>query len=295
MRNKGILFALGCYGIWGVFPAYWKLVAEVPALQLVSHRLVWSFAFLMIVMTIMREWEPLRAQTTPRALKLYFLSGALLTVNWLAYIYGVNTGRVVEASLGYFINPLVSVLLGVIFFRERLQPVKWLSIALAAAGVLYLTISYGQPPWISLILAFSFGLYGLIKKLAPLGALHGLTVETLAMFLPALGYLIFVEANGTGSFGHTTTFANVIMIMGGVITAIPLLLFAGAAKRIPLSMIGFMQYITPTMQLFLGVFAYGEPFTTERIIGFSIIWLALIILTVSGLLERRKTLANAAA
>ena len=270
------------------------MLSSVPATQIVAHRLVWSFVFLIVVMTVMRQWEALRAQTSPNTLILYLASGALLTINWLVYIFGVNAGRVVETSLGYFINPLVSVLFGVVFFRERLSFTKWLAIALAAVGVLYLTISYGELPWISLALAFSFGSYGLIKKKAPLGALHGLTVETAAIFLPALGYLIFLEINGTGSFAHTTPFVNFILALSGVVTAIPLLLFAAAARRIPLSMIGFLQYLAPTLQLFLGVVVYGEPFTGERLIGFIIIWAALIIFSASGIYDRRKAALTAA-
>lgn len=295
MRNKGVWLALAGYCIWGFFPAYWKLLNGVPATEVVAHRLVWSLVFLVIVMTVMRQWESLRAQTTRPALWLYTGAGVLLTINWLFYVYGVNSGRVVEASLGYFINPLVSVLFGVIIFQERLQPVKWFSIGLAALGVIYLTLSYGELPWIALGLALSFGSYGVFKKKAPLGALHGLTVETAAMFIPALVYLLFLEGAGTGSFGHGTFSVSLFMILGGIVTSLPLLMFSSAAKIIPLSLIGILQYITPTLQLMLGVLAYGEPFPRDRMIGFAMIWLALIVFTASGLYERRKALAAAAA
>lgn len=292
MRNKGIWFAVSCYVIWGFFPIYWKMLQAVPALQIVAHRLVWSLLFLAVLLTVSRKWKELKTVFTPRMLMLYLLSGVLLSVNWLVYIYGVNAGFVVETSLGYFINPLVSVLFGVFIFHERLPLSKWVSIGIAALGVLYLTISYGALPWISLVLAVSFALYGLVKKLSPLSALNGLSLETAAMFLPSLGYLLFVQSQGTGAFGQVGLGPGIhfLIIFSGVITAIPLLLFASAAHEIPLSMIGFLQYIAPTLQFLLGVFVYGEPFNSERLIGFSIIWLALIVFSLGGIYERRKAL-----
>jgi chloramphenicol-sensitive protein RarD len=288
--NKGIIYAIGCYLIWGFFPIYWKFLKSVPAVEIVAHRLAWSLVFLAVVVTVLRGWQDLRQSINRRVLLIYLAAGVLLTINWLVYIYGVNAGFVVETSLGYFINPLVSVLFGVIFFREKLPPSKWIPVLLAAAGVLYLTISYGALPWIALALAFSFGLYGLVKKLSPLNALPGLTLETAVMFIPALGYLLFLETQGTGSFGHSSLLVSVLMAFAGVVTAIPLLLFSSAARSIPLSTIGILQYIAPTLQFCLGVFVYGESFTTERLIGFSIIWLALILFSVGGMYERRKAL-----
>lgn len=293
MRNRGIWFALACYFLWGLFPIYWKLLQEVPAGQIVAQRLVWSLVFLAILLTVRRQWAELRSVITLRRLLIYFLSGALLTVNWLIYIYGVNAGFIVETSLGYFINPLVSVLFGVVIFRERLPLSKWIAIGLAAAGVLYLTIRYGTLPWIALSLAVSFGLYGLVKKMAPLGALHGLSLETAAMFLPSLGYLLAAQAQGVGAFGRVGPGVLFLIIFSGVVTAVPLLLFSTAAREIPLSMIGFLQYVAPTMQFLLGVFVYGEPFDQNRLIGFSFIWLALLIFSLGGVYERRKALAAA--
>lgn len=293
--NKGILYAVGCYLMWGFFPVYWKLLHSVPALEIVAHRLAWSLVFLAVIVSVLRGWQDLRQSINRRVLLVYLAAGIVLTINWLVYIYGVNAGFVVETSLGYFINPLVSVLFGVIFFREKLPPSKWIPVLLAAAGVLYLTFSYGALPWIALALAVSFGLYGLIKKLSPLAALPGLTLETAAMFVPAVGYLVFLEVQGAGSFGHVGLLENVLMALAGVVTAVPLLLFSSAARSIPLSTIGILQYIAPTIQFSLGVFVYGESFTPQRLIGFSIVWLALILFWAGGMYERRKAFVAARA
>ncbi len=230
----------------------------------------------------------------PRVLLTYTLTAVLLSVNWLIFIYGINSGQVVETSLGYFINPLLSVALGVVFLRERLRPMQWFPVGLAALGVLYLTLQYGSLPWIALGLAFSFGVYGLIKKIAPLGSLHGLSLETGIIFIPALLYLLYAESQGNGSFGHLGLNVTLLLAFAGVITALPLLLFGLAARSIPLTMLGILQYIAPTVQFLLGIFLYQEPFTVTRLVGFSIIWLALLIFTVEGLYERRKRIASAA-
>jgi chloramphenicol-sensitive protein RarD len=290
--NKGIWYGIAAYGIWGLFPIYWKLIHGVPPLQTVAHRLSWSLVFLVILVTVLREWKSLHKAITGRVLAIYALASVLLTINWLVYIWAVDSGFVVESSLGYFINPLVNVLLGVIFLKERLSVYKWIPIGIAAIGVVYLAVSYGSLPWISLALAFTFGFYGLIKKMAPLGSLHGLTLETAILFLPAVGFLVFSETQGVGAFGHISTRTTVLLALAGVVTALPLLLFAGAARSIPLSTLGLLQYIAPTLQFLLGVFAYGEPFTHDRLIGFSIIWAALILLTVGGFYERRKAMVT---
>jgi len=199
----------------------------------------------------------------------------------------VNAGFIVETSLGYFINPLVSVLLGVVILKERIRPWQWVAIGLAAVGVLYLTVSYGSLPWIALTLAFSFGFYGLTKKLAPLNAIQGLTLETGILFLPSVGWLIFSDLTGDGAFLHTGWISDLLMIGAGIVTTVPLLMFASAAKMIPLSMVGILQYIAPTIQLIIGVFVYHEPFSTTRMIGFSIVWFALVIFGIEGWLVRR--------
>jgi chloramphenicol-sensitive protein RarD len=223
----------------------------------------------------------------------YTLTAVLLAVNWLIYIYGINSGQVVETSLGYFINPLLSVALGVIFLRERLRSMQWFPVGLVAVGVLYLTLQYGSLPWIALALAFSFGMYGLIKKIAPLGSLHGLSLETGIIFIPALVYLFVVESQGNGSFGHLGWNVTLLLAFVGVVTALPLLLFGLAARSIPLTLLGILQYIAPTVQFLLGIFLYQEPFTTTRLVGFAIIWLALIIFSLEGAYARRKRIASA--
>jgi len=296
MDKKGILYALGAYSLWGLFPIYWKWLQAVPALQLIGHRIGWSFILLMIVILASRQWTKFRSTLTRRVLGVYLIAGLLLSVNWLIYIWGVNSEHVVETSLGYFINPLLSVLLGMIFLKERLRLLQWLPIGLAASGVIYLTWTYGSLPWIALSLAFTFGFYGLVKKTAPLGSLYGLTLETGLVFLPALAYLVYVESTGQGAFGHTGIISGLLMVGAGAVTTIPLLMFASAARRIPLTMVGILQYIAPTLQFLLGVLLYKEPFTQARLIGFSLVWVALIVFWVEGVFARRsqKTLVEAA-
>ena len=291
--NKGVLSALAAYLIWGIFPVYWKLLTNVPALQIMTHRVVWSFVFVTILLSLRRDWAGLRQAINRRTVVIYLLAGILLAVNWLTYIWSVNAGFILESSLGYFINPLVSVLLGVVFLREKLRPWQWAAVGLAALGENHLTIAHGSLPWISLGLAFTFGMYGFIKKLAPLGSLNGLTLETALILVPALAYLLLAEANGTGAFGHLSAFQNVLLVLTGVVTAIPLLLFSEGARRIPLATLGLLQYVSPTLQFLFGVLVYHEAFTHERVIGFSIIWVALALYSAEGLLVRQRTL-NAA-
>ena len=293
--NKGIASAAGAYALWGFFPIYFKALHAAPADQIVAHRFAWSFLFLIMLVTLRRELPALRASLNRRTLLIYLGAGVLLAANWGLYVWGVNSGHVVETSLGYFINPLVSVVLGVLFLRERLRPLQWVPVVLAAAGVLYLTLSFGKLPWIALGLAFSFGFYGLIKKLAPLGSLHGLTLETGSLFVVAVAYLLAAELRGTGSFGHVAPMTSLLIALSGIITAIPLLLFATGARRVPLSTLGLLQYIAPTVQFIIGVFLYHEPFTTGRLIGFSIIWLALIFFSVESFLAGRQTATPVAA
>lgn len=291
--NRGVLFGVIAYLMWGFFPAYFKALHDVPATQIISHRIVWSALFLALVLTLRKEW----GRMTPvirswRVLLIFTVSGLLLGANWLIYVWGINAGFVVETSLGYFINPLLSVLLGVVFLRERLRPLQWAPIGMAALGVAYITISYHALPWIALGLAATFGLYGLIKKLAPLDSLYSLTAETVILFIPALIYLGMMERGGQGAFGHIGLIGSLLLAFAGVVTAIPLLLFGSAARQIPLSILGILQYIAPTCQFLLGVLAYGEEFSTGRVIGFSIIWLALMMFTMEGLWQRRKLSAQ---
>lgn len=275
---KGFWYAFGAYAWWGFFPIYWKLLKNIPALQLIGHRIVWSFFSLILVIIIIKQWKIFRTSFfNLRTLKIYFIASILIGVNWLTYVWAVNSGHIVETSLGYFINPLISVLIGVIFFREHLRLWQWIPIGLAFTGVIFLTIASGALPWIALILAFSFGFYGLIKKIAPLSSLHGLTLETAILLFPAIIYLLICEKSGDGAFLHNGFLIDVLIIGAGVVTTIPLLMFASAAKRIPLSIVGILQYVAPTFQFLLGVLLYNEPFSTIQFIGYSIVWIALII------------------
>ncbi|CAG0947912.1 Protein RarD [Anaerolineae bacterium] len=286
--NKGIWYALGAYGIWGLFPIYWKWLHQVSALQVIGHRIIWSSLILLGVVSLTRQWSAFRqAIFAPRVLRIYFVAAIVLSLNWLVYVWAVNAGFVIESSLGYFINPLVNVALGVILLRERLRPWQWLPIILATIGVVYLTFAYGSLPWIALTLAISFGLYGFIKKTAPLNSLYGLTVETTILFIPASLFLIYSETTGQGAFLHFGTLTDIVLIGAGIMTTVPLLLFASAARRIPLSLIGILQYIAPTLQFLCGVFLYQEPFTPSQLIGFGFVWVSLIIFAVEGFLSHR--------
>ncbi len=286
--NKGIFLAIGAYLIWGFLPIYLKTIQEVPDIQILIHRSIWSFIFLAFLISIQKNWGDIRrALRTPKTLFFGIIAACLLAVNWLTFIFAVNAGFIVESSLGYFINPLISVLLGVVFLRERLRPFQWFAVSIAAIGVLYLTISYGTLPWIALALAFSFGLYGLSKKTSALDSVKGLTLETGILSIPAFAFLFILEFEGLNVFGHQSAFITLMLILLGLVTALPLLLFGGAAQSINLSTLGLLQYIAPTGQFLIGVFVYHEPFTQARLIGFSIIWLALIVFTAEGLTHKR--------
>ena len=287
--NKGIWYALGAYLTWGLFPIYWKLLAGIPALQLLGHRIFWSFLLLFGIVLFARQVKVFRASLNRRVLLIYSVAAILIAINWLTYVWAVGAGFIVETSLGYFINPLLAVLFGVIFLRERLRPLQWLPIGLATGGVLYLTFAYGSLPWVALTLAFSFAFYGLVKKTAPLGALHGLTLETGILFLPAIAFLLFSEFSGTGAFMHTSPLQDAMLIGAGLVTVIPLWMFSTAAQRIPLTMIGILQYVNPTMQFLLGVLIYKEPFDHRRLIGFGVVWVALILFGLEGYFAQRRT------
>ncbi len=285
--NKGILNGIAAYALWGFFPIYWKLLHHVPALQLLGHRIGWSFLLLLGVILITNQWDDFRSTLNGRAFRIYLIAALLIGVNWLTYVWAVNAGFIVETSLGYFINPLLSVLMGVLFLRERLRTAQWVPVTLAALGVIYLTFAYGRPPWIALMLAFTFGFYGLVKKLAPLGSLYGLTLETGILFLPALAYLGILQVNNTAAFLHTGMTSDLLLVGAGLVTTVPLLMFASAAKQIPLTMIGVLQYLAPTIQFLLGVFVYKEAFDQSRLIGFGLVWLALLIFWVENYLANR--------
>jgi chloramphenicol-sensitive protein RarD len=287
--NKGLWAIVGAFFIWGLFPLYWRMLAAVPSTQIMAHRTVWCAAFVGVYLSVTKGplwWRAVLAQ--PRLLLMLMTSALLVGINWWLYIWSVNSGHIVETSLGYFINPLVSVLLGVAVLRERLNPRQWLAVAVAAAGVAYLTFSFGALPWIALTLALSFGTYGLIRKLAVVEAVDGLAIESSVLLLPALAYLLWLESQGQGSFGHVSLGLNLLLCVGGVVTAVPLVLFAYGARRIPLSMVGFLQYLGPTLQLLLGVFIFHEAFTRTHLIGFGCIWAALAIYALDGLWRSQR-------
>ena len=287
--QSGLLATVAAFLIWGVFPIYWKALASVPALQIMAHRLVWCFTLVAGYLVLRRGfgwWKPLLAQ--PRLVRLLSASAILIAVNWWLYIWAVNSGHIVETSLGYFINPLVNVLLGVWVLKERLNPRQWLAVAIAASGVVYLTVQVGHLPWIALTLAFSFGTYGLIRKIAVVESIPALGLESSILFLPGLAYLIWAETAGVGSFGHQNTLTDLMLTGSGLITALPLILFAYGAQRIPYSLVGILQYVAPSLQLMCGVLLYGESFSRVQLLGFGCIWLALGIYATDGLLRLRQ-------
>jgi len=276
--STGALYAALAFALWGIFPLYFRQIASVPPGEILIHRIVWSLVFVLIVLSLRRQWAWLRpVLRQPRVLAAFTASAVLLSVNWLTYIWAVNNGHVIDASLGYFINPLVNVLLGYTVLHERLRRMQWVALGLAAAGVLWLTVQAGHLPWIALALAGSFGAYGLLRKVATLGALEGLTLETLLLAPIAALVLGVWMAQGTSTFPAPDAATNAWLIAAGPITAIPLLLFAAGARRISLTTLGLLQYIGPTIQLALGLWLFHEPFSAGRLLGFSLIWLALAL------------------
>ena len=293
MRN-GTLAALAAYTLWGILPIYWKLVERAPAAEILSHRAVWALVVVVILLSVQRQWGWVgRIARKPIILLPFVATTLLLAVNWLIYLWANNNGHIVEVSLGYFINPLLSVLLGVLFLRERMRPGQWAAIGLAFAGVAYLTISYGHLPWIALSLALTFGFYGLMRKTAPLGSVEGLTIETGLMFLPALIYLGYRAAQGTGSFGSAGLSTSLLLVGVGLATAVPLILFTKGARAVPLSTLGVLQYIAPTLQFLVGVLIFREGFSHAQTIGFTIVWTALLLYWLEGLMTRRRQVAPA--
>ncbi len=293
MKN-GILAAAGAYFWWGLSPIFWKVLKDVPPQEILGHRVIWSVLLLIAVLLIRQNWNWLKdLRKNPRNGLVFLLSGTLLGTNWIIFIWAVNTGHVVDVSLGYFINPLFSVLLGVVFLKERLRNGQLAAILIALTGVIYLTVSFGALPWIALSLAFTFGLYGLLRKTAKIGALEGLSLEMLVMLIPAIVYVGYLQQQGAASFG-STWILDAALIFTSVMTVVPLFLFAYGARKIPLTLVGILQYMAPTLQFLLGVFLYNEAFTQTSLIGYSIIWAALIIYSLEGfyVAGRKRALAE---
>ena len=289
MRVSGAAFALCAFGMWGAFPIFFKAVAHVPAFEVLAHRIVWSAVVLAVVQAVVGGRHLLTAVVADRRLLATLTASAvLLSTNWAIFIWAVSHGRVLESSLGYFINPLVNVVLGVAILRERLRRLQWLAVALAAAGVAYLAIGLGVMPWVGLALAFSFGTYGLIRKTARVDAIPGLLVETLIVSPLALAYLVFLGVEGAGALGRIGPVTDGLLVLAGVVTMVPLGLFVVATRRLTLSTLGVLQYIVPTAHFALAVFAYAEPFTAVHGAAFACIWMGLIIYTVDTVRWHRR-------
>ena len=294
-KNKlGLLFGISAYSLWGAFPLYWPLLEPANPLEIVSHRAVWTLVFCFIVLAATKALKStLVTLKRPMVAVKLFLTSMLISINWLVYIWATNNEHVVEASLGYYINPLIIIGFGVIFLKEEMRPLQWASVAIASIGVLVLTVDYGRLPWIALALAISWGSYGLVKKQLGLGALEGLAIETLISSVFYLAYLLYIGIQGTGQFGHSWGL-TALLISAGAVTAIPLLLFNGSTNRLPFTTIGLLQYITPTLQFSIGVWVLNEDMPTARWIGFLIIWAALVTLAFD-LVKSSRTVNNSIA
>jgi chloramphenicol-sensitive protein RarD len=294
-KNKlGLLFGVSAYSLWGAFPLYWPLLEPANPLEIVSHRAVWTLVFCFMVLAATKALKTtLVTLKRPTVAVKLFLSSLLISVNWLVYIWATNNEHVVEASLGYYINPLIIIGFGVIFLKEKMRPLQWAAVSIATIGVFVLTFDYGRLPWIALALAFSWGSYGLIKKQLGLGALEGLAIETFISSFFYLAYLIYIGNQGTGQFGQSWGL-TALLISAGAVTAIPLLLFNGSTNRLPFTTIGLLQYITPTLQFSIGVWVLNEDMPTARWIGFLIIWAALVTLAID-LIRSSRTVNNSVA
>ena len=290
--RTGIFSAALAFFLWGLFPLYFHALHDVPPLQILAHRMLWSLLFLLIVLTVRRQWSWLAIVRKPRVIASFVASAFLLSANWLVYIWSVNNGHVIEASLGYFITPLVNIMFGFVLLKERLRPAQWGAIALAAVGVAWLTWQAGTVPWIALALAATFGAYGLMRKTAALGALEGLTLETMVLFPLAAAYIGWLTWHGQNTFvSSASDQTRLLLIAAGPLTAIPLLLFASGARKIPLSVLGLLQYLAPTLQFLLGVWVFYEAFSKERLVGFIVIWTALVFYAAEGLINAKRNRA----
>nr|WP_279592831.1 EamA family transporter RarD [Streptomyces liangshanensis] len=294
-QRTGLLYGFGAYGMWGLVPLFWPLLKPSAALEILAHRMVWSLLFVAVALVALRRWAWMKDLVRrPKKLALVAVAASVISVNWGLYIWSVNSGHVVEASLGYFINPLVTIAIGVLLLKERLRPAQWAAVAIGVLAVLVLAIGYGQPPWISLTLAFSFATYGLVKKKVNLGGLESLAAETVILFLPALGYLVWLQVRGTATFGAEGAGNALLLVSTGLVTAVPLVCFGAAAIRVPLSTLGLLQYLAPLFQFALGVAYFHEAMPAERWAGFSLVWLALTILTWEALRTGRRARAERA-
>lgn len=287
--ERGALSATLCYFLWGLVPLYWTRLGHVNAVELIAHRHLWSLAFMLGIVAFQRGFGPVAATfRTPRSIALNTLGGLLLTGNWLGYVWGVNTGHVIETSLGYFLVPLVNVATGRFILHEQLRRAQWIAITLAALGVVLLIVQSGRAPWIALVLAGTWGAYSLMRKQSPLPAVTGLTVETLLLSPFAIGFLLWQHHTGAGAIGRADAATHLLIMSSGVITAVPLLLFAYGARRIRLSTLGLLQYVAPSVQLALGVWVFHETFSQSRLISFGFIWAALALYTADNLLAQRR-------
>ncbi|MEO6885763.1 MAG: EamA family transporter RarD [Jatrophihabitantaceae bacterium] len=296
--RKGLIYGAVAYLLWGLFPLFWPLLEPAGTIEILAQRMTWSLVVVAIILWATGGFRSVRSVFADRRQRVLLLFAAIaITVNWGTYIWGVNSGHVVETSLGYFINPLFTILLGVVVLGERLRPAQWIAVAIGTVAVAVIAIDYGRPPWIALVLAFSFGMYGYLKKRAAVGAVDSLAIETGAMFLPAVIALVVISAQGNLAFGHHGVGNCLLLASAGVVTAVPLLFFAASTRRLPLSVLGLLQYLAPVLQFAVGVGIRHEPLPRAELIGFALVWTALILLTVDGLRAGRRsaTLAAAAA
>ena len=292
--RAGLLYGAAAYLLWGLFPLYWPLLEPAGAIEILAQRMLWSLVVMLIALACTGGFAGARAILRNRAQRTWLaLAAVVVTVNWGTYIWGVNTGHVVETSLGYFINPLFTIVLGVVVLGERLRRIQWIAVAIGAAAVVVISVDYGRLPWIALTLAVSFGLYGFFKKKAAAGAADSLAVETGVIFLPALVTLIVIDARGQLVFGHHSAGNSLLLATTGIVTAVPLLFFAASTRRLPLSVLGLLQYLAPVLQFSVGVGIRHEPLPTAELIGFVLVWVALVVLTVDGLRNQRRPVALA--
>ena len=288
-NNLGLIYAFSAYIWWGFIPIFWKQLEHISSAEIVMHRMVWSCVIVLALIVLMRQWREFSVIfSQPKVLLRLFIASALMTINWGVFIWAVNSGHLVETSMGYFINPLINVLFGVLFFAERLRKGQMFALFIAFVGVLYLVLTFGAFPWISFTLAITFALYSVTKKSITVPAAHGMGLETLFFIVPAIAYLIYIEANGSGQF-TASAFNASMLVLGGLFTLIPLLLFAAAAKKVTMTVLGMTQYIGPSLQLLIGVFIYNEPFGSERMIAFGLIWLALAVYSADQIRHRRRS------